>query len=98
MRVLVVDDDPVCLDYLVNVLPGLGYEVEAAQNGREAFELIRSGDIRVVLSDWQMPEMTGIELCERIRQRQLSAYVYFVLLTSLEGRENMVTGLRGRGR
>lgn len=94
MRILVVDDDPVYLDLLEGVLGELGYEVVTADNGREAFDLICQSDLRVVLSDWQMPEMSGIELCSRIRGRHLSAYVYFILLTSLDRTQNVVSGLK----
>lgn len=94
MQVLIVDDDPVYLDLLDGVLGDLGFEIVTANNGRKAFDIICQSDVRIVLSDWQMPEMTGIELCSRIRRRQMSAYVYFILLTSLERRQNVVTGLK----
>ena len=94
MRVLIVDDDPVCLDMLEVVLEALGHETEKARNGKEAFDLLCQGDFRVVLSDWNMPGMSGIELCERVRRRQLSGYVYFVLLTSLDRSQNLINGLQ----
>jgi putative two-component system response regulator len=90
---LIVDDDPVYLDLLEGVLLELGYDVSKANNGRKAFDVICQSDVRIVLSDWQMPEMSGIELCSRIRRRQMSAYVYFILLTSLERSQNVVKGL-----
>ena len=70
MRVLVVDDDEVTAAVLEHSLIEFGYDVTVAHNGREAFELLRSGEIRMVVSDWCMPEMTGLELCRRIRQRR----------------------------
>lgn len=92
--VLIVDDDPICLSLLQNVLEALGYEVGTARNGDEALELVCQGDYRIVLSDWQMPGTSGIDLCRRIRNRHLSAYVYFILLTCLDRRQNLVAGLR----
>lgn len=92
--ILLVDDDPICLDMLEGVLRELGYDVETATDGKTAFELIRRGDFRIVLSDWMMPGMSGIELCNLVRLRQLSGYVYFILLTSLDRRENLVTGFQ----
>lgn len=92
--VLVVDDDPICRDLLRNVLETVGYRVEVAADGDEALDLACRGDFRIVLSDWQMPGMTGVELCSRIRGRQLSGYVYFILLTCLDRGENLVAGLR----
>jgi len=94
MRVLVVEDDPISAELLVHFLEELGYEVATASNGREAFELIRIGDYRIVVSDWHMPEMSGLELCYQIRRRQMSAYVYFILITSDGDLDHLVEGLR----
>jgi putative two-component system response regulator len=92
--ILVVDDDPICRELLKSVLEILGYRVETACDGLEALDLVYSGDFRIVLSDWQMPGLSGIELCQRIRKRQLGGYVYFILLTCLSRKENLVVGLR----
>ena len=78
--ILLVDDDPACLGMLSDVLSALGIPVETARDGNEALEMIYQGDFRIVLSDWQMPGMSGVELCRRVRQRALSGYVYFILL------------------
>ena len=94
MRILIVDDDPACLHLLGEILREFGYEVVQAANGREAYNLACNSDVRMVLSDWQMPEMTGPELCQRLRRRSWSSYVYFILLTSLNRSENMVAGLQ----
>ncbi|MEZ6069749.1 MAG: response regulator [Pirellulales bacterium] len=64
------------------------------EDGLEAFELVRTGDYRMVVSGWEMPEMTGAELCRRIRQRDWSRYVYFVLLTSHNELGHIVEGLK----
>lgn len=92
--ILLVDDDPACLGMLSDVLGALGIPVETARDGNEALEMIYQGDFRIVLSDWQMPGMSGVELCRRVRQRPLSGYVYFILLTSLDRQHNLVSGLR----
>ncbi len=92
--VLIVDDDPICRGLLQSVLEILGYDVTAAKDGLEALDLVYRGDFRIVLSDWQMPGLSGVELCQRIRRRQLSGYVYFILLTCLNRKDNLVTGLK----
>jgi putative two-component system response regulator len=94
VKILIVDDDPVSLDLLEEVLRAYSYDVEKATDARQAFEMICQGDFRVVLSDWNMPKMSGIELCSRIRRRHLSAYVYFILLTSLDRSQHLITGLQ----
>jgi putative two-component system response regulator len=93
MRVLVVDDDPVTLEMVADNLAHYGYEVTTATDGREAYDLVRSGRFRLVVSDWQMPRMTGLQLCREIRKRNSYGYVYFLLLTSNTGLENCVHGL-----
>lgn len=93
MRVLIVDDDPDMLDTLEHALGVLGHEVYRAQSGAEAFDRLREGQWRVVISDWEMPEMTGVELCREIRSRLASTYIYFILLTSRAGSQNLVEGL-----
>jgi putative two-component system response regulator len=93
MRVLVVDDDEVTAAVLEHSLIEFGYDVTVARNGREAFELLRSGEIRMIVSDWCMPEMTGLELCHRIRQRRSGTYVYIIMLTSNSSTKDVVEGL-----
>jgi putative two-component system response regulator len=78
---------------LANSLQEYGYEVTIANNGREAFQLIRTGLYRLVISDWEMPEISGLELCRQIRKRQWSGYIYVILLTSYKGTQNVVAGL-----
>ena len=92
--ILVVDDDIVCRELLAAILENLGYQVVTAADGNEAFEAICGSDIRIVLSDWQMPGMSGVELCAKVRQRQLSSYVYFILLTTLSRTGHVIRGLR----
>lgn len=94
MRVLVVDDDPVCLEMLVEVLRAMGHDAEAATDGAQAYDMICRGDFRIVLSDWNMPGVSGVELCSRVRKRSLSGYVYFILLTSLDRNQHLVGGLQ----
>jgi CheY-like chemotaxis protein len=67
MRVLVVDDSDNIRLLISAMLKGAGYEVQTACNGIEAMEQLRQGDCRLVVSDWLMPEMNGIELCEAVR-------------------------------
>ena len=93
MRVLIVDDDEIARDLLSEALTGAGYEVSAARDGREALEILRTGVFRLVISDWEMPEMNGLELCRRIRERHFSSYVYIILVTSRDGTDNVVEGL-----
>lgn len=93
MQVLIVDDDSDALDLLEHALTRFGYRVTRASNGQEALEHVRTGRYQLVVSDWEMPQMTGLELCREIRRRGSSGYIYFILLTSRSGTQNVVDGL-----
>ncbi len=93
MKVLVVDDDGITREMLRHALSEAGYDVETAGDGREALDVLRKGTARLVISDWEMPNMNGLELCQAIRAEDFNGYVYFVLLTSHGKSEHVVTGL-----
>ena len=92
MRVLVVEDDPLVAEMLEFALAELGYDATLAFSGREAMEHVRSGLYRLVVSDWEMPEMNGIELCRFIRRQHTGSYIYIILLTSRSGTASVVEG------
>lgn len=93
MRILAVDDDEISLDLLEHVLDAAGYEVIAAQNGSEALARVKAGDVRIVVTDWSMPEMDGLALCRAIRELPLEGYVYILMMTSFQGTQRPVEGL-----
>src|SRR5690606_11026309 len=90
VRVLVVEDDEIAADLLEHALNQFGWEVVRASNGREALERLRAEDFRLVISDWEMPEMTGIELCRQVREHFGGRYIYIILLTSRRGPESVI--------
>jgi putative two-component system response regulator len=94
MGALVVEDDCISSQFLSDSLTCFGFDVATATNGREALELVRSGEFRVVISDWEMPEMCGDELCRQIRSRKWSSYIYIMLVTYFDGIDRVVEGLR----
>jgi putative two-component system response regulator len=80
VQILIVGDDKIPLESLSNDLSQCGYDVATASNGRQALSLLRDGSIRMVISDWDMPRMSGIELCRAIRSENLPGYVFVTLL------------------
>lgn len=89
MKILIADDDPIASRVLEASLGKLGHDCLVAVDGEEAWEMIQREPVRVVISDWQMPRLDGMELCQRIRQRA-GDYVYFILLTQMAATvENM---------
>jgi putative two-component system response regulator len=93
MRALIVDDDEVSLGLLQDILQEMGYEVVRAANGREAIAKLRAGDIHLVITDWEMPEMNGLELCRAIREEDFDGYVFVIMLTSREGGQHRIEGI-----
>jgi DNA-binding response OmpR family regulator len=83
MKVLAVEDDPVALAMLKRALQKLGHEVVTATDGQQALEAIEREEFRVVVSDWIMPGVDGLELCRRLRARLGRDYVYFILLSGI---------------
>jgi len=93
MRVLVVDDSKILREQISCTLKSAGYDVEEASNGLEAWKKISESNISLVVSDWMMPEMTGVELCANVRKANLGRYVYILLLTSRNNPDDVVTGI-----
>ncbi|HUO07556.1 MAG TPA: response regulator [Phycisphaerae bacterium] len=93
MNALVVDDDETSIIMVENVLNQMGYEVHVAHNGREALEVLREKSIHLVITDWEMPEMNGIELCHAIRRSDFSGYVYIIMITGRDGSRQRIEGL-----
>jgi two-component system chemotaxis response regulator CheY len=93
MKVLVADDSAVPRLILERNLTALGHEIAAASDGDEAWALYRSFAPDVILSDWLMPGLDGIELCRRIRSDPVDRYTYFVLLTSMTEVEHVITAM-----
>lgn len=91
--VLVVDDHPVTCRLLEAQLRREGYLVLTAANGREALECLSEQFCPLVLTDWMMPEMDGLELCRAIRGREWDSYVYLILLTARDSLDDVLTGL-----
>lgn len=83
MRILAVEDDPVALTILENSLLALGHDVSSTRDGEQAWQTLQERNIRLVVCDWNMPVLNGLELCQRVRAVQ-SEYVYFILLTNVE--------------
>ncbi len=93
MRALIVDDDEFSLELLQDVLEQLGHEVERAANGAEALEKLRQGTIHLVITDWEMPAMNGLELCKAVRDGDFDGYVFIIMLTSRDSGQQKIQGL-----
>ena len=93
MKILIAEDDRDSHELLRWMLEKLGYEVVAAENGKEAWEAFRRGRFRLVISDVLMPEMDGFELCRRIRKHKQSKYTFVIVITALIGKKDYLEGM-----
>ncbi len=94
MRVLVAEDAKDQRMLLKALLKKQGYEVIDTENGAEALQVLKDNpDIRLVVSDWIMPEMDGPELCRQVRSDAFDRYVYVILLTGHEDKDALIQGL-----
>jgi two-component system, NtrC family, sensor kinase len=93
MKVLVVDDSLVTRRLLRSCLQKWEYEVEEAEDGAQAWEQFQRGDFPLVVTDWLMPGVDGLELVRRIRARQAPGYVYIILLTAKSEREDLIAAM-----
>jgi sigma-B regulation protein RsbU (phosphoserine phosphatase) len=78
MKILLVDDDT---------------EVVEATDGQVAWELVKQGEISLILSDWLMPNLAGVDLCRKIRAADLDHYIYVILCTSKGARSDLIEGM-----
>lgn len=90
LRILAVDDDLVSLKLLVTVLEKDGNEVITATNGREALALALEKNPQMVITDWMMPEMDGLELCKHLRRMEEGRKLYILILTGRTEEERIV--------
>ncbi len=91
--ILVVDDSEMIRRYLKVTLERDGYEVRTCSDASQACWEIDSRPPDYVLSDWQMPNMNGVELCQWVREQHISQYIYFLLMTAHTRVFDLVDGL-----
>src|SRR5579884_871235 len=96
MKVLVADDDRVCRRMLEVVLTEWGDEVVTAADGEAAWQALQGPDApALAILDWLMPGLDGLEVCRRVRAANDPAPPYLIVLTVRNGRQDLVTALRG---
>ena len=93
-RVLVVDDSRLQRKIVSSSLLRWGFEVVQAASGSEALEICRNDPPDLILSDWMMPGMNGLEFCKAFRALKSDIYGYFILLTSKSEKEEVAEGLQ----
>jgi two-component system, cell cycle response regulator len=92
-RVLIVDDDDIVRAHLSALLKKAHYHVQVAASAEAALRILETSQCQIVLTDWQMPGMDGLELCRRVRLEQVEGYVYVMMLTVRESKQDMLVSL-----
>ena len=95
MKVLIAEDDAISRKILRKTVENLGHECLVAEDGLEAWDLFQNTpDVDAIVSDWMMPNMDGIEFCRRVRESDRPGYTFFVFLTSLGGKDQLLEGMQ----
>jgi len=92
-RILVVDDTPLNVKLLADLLGAQGYDVLTASSGRQALALVEKEDLDLVLLDVVMPEMSGYEVCRKIRANAATGILPVVMVTALDPGEERIKGI-----
>ncbi|ETR68571.1 MAG: response regulator receiver modulated diguanylate cyclase [Candidatus Magnetoglobus multicellularis str. Araruama] len=94
MKILVADDSEMTRMILQGRLSQWGYDIVNAGDGYEAWDMLQKKDKpRMILLDWMMPNMNGIELCKKIRKQIKEPYIYIILLTAKKGKEHLIEAM-----
>ena len=92
-RILIADDQEIVRFKLQSDLQKWGHEVTAAEDGEQAWELFQNGRFSIVITDWMMPGLSGLELVQMIRAAEREDYVYVIMLTARAEKQDIVAGM-----
>ncbi len=92
MRFLIIEDDDRIADFLSRVLKGEGHSVNRLAHGNDAVNIVKSSDFEFILLDLMLPGMSGLEVCQELRFRNIN--IPIIMLTAMDSTEDVVTGLR----
>ena len=94
MKVLIAEDNAVYRVMLEKNLKKWGYDVVVAEDGERAWEILQQDDApRLVILDWQMPGLDGIDVCRKVKQSEDLPFTYVIMFTGRDAKEDMVVGL-----
>lgn len=93
MKILIAEDDTTSRLLFDATLRKLGYAVTAVENGQKAWDTWKRDRYSLLISDWMMPDINGLELCKMIRAEPSLQYTYIILLTALDGKGSYLEGM-----
>lgn len=92
-KILVVEDEEDTRFILNRLLSKNNYDVKTAENGEAALEVLKEFNPKVVLADWTMPVMDGLQLCDILKSKEETKLIYYIVLTARASLKDRVTGL-----
>ena len=93
MKILIAEDDHISRRILQTILTKQGNEVTAAEDGLKALEALQKETPDILITDWMMPDLDGLQLSRQVRELDLPSYVYIILLTALTDKQRIIEGL-----
>jgi len=95
MKIIIAEDDPVSNHFLKMTLKYWGHDITAVPDGVEAWKAIEEGgNPDIIISDWEMPNLTGVELCKKVRKDPERGHIYIILLTAKNLKADMYNGFK----
>lgn len=95
MKILIAEDDLISRKLLTTTLQQFGHEVVAFEDGQAAWQSYNKDPFRVIVSDWLMPNLDGLDFCRRVRNRPSTEYTYFILLTAnVQGKDTYLEAMQ----
>ena len=95
MKIIIAEDDPCSNHFLKRTLEYWGHSIQAVPDGNEAWAAMEKNGIPdMIISDWEMPNLTGIDLCRKVRTNPAMNDVYIILLTAKSHKNDMYNGFK----
>ena len=93
IKILIIEDSPTQALQLQHMLEQYSYHITLASNGKEGLECLKKIPFPIVITDWIMPTMDGSEFCKEVRQKKFQDYVYIIILTAKDSKDDIIVGL-----
>lgn len=90
LKILVADDDPIAILNFVTIFSAKGHEVLTAENGEEALRICHESEPQMLITDWRMPKLSGIDLCKTLRNSPATQHMYIIMVTAVENDDEIV--------
>ncbi len=93
MEILIAEDDLVGRTLLAEMVKKIGYDPLVVKDGAKAWKIIQQKDVKLLITDWQMPDLDGISLCKKIRSAKFPNYIYIIIVTANTKKKECLYGI-----